>query len=141
MNMTAVSMTAECRPSRVALAVQRLHRPLSLSHYKKSGVHLYSPSNAAVHFELQKKWSVVTIDKSCLMNLARALSIVKGLQLAHNTLHSKLLQFCTGKGMRITITPLVAGHTVGGSVWKIRIDSDEIVYAVDYNHRKERYSF
>ncbi|KAJ3260641.1 cleavage and polyadenylation specificity factor subunit 2 [Boothiomyces macroporosus] len=40
---------------------------------------------------------------------------------------------CSG----IVITAFNAGHTVGGTVWKIQKDSEHIVYAVDYNHSKE----
>ncbi|KAI9033149.1 beta-lactamase-like protein [Hyaloraphidium curvatum] len=38
----------------------------------------------------------------------------------------------------ITVTAYSAGHTIGGTVWKIKKDTDEIVYAVNYNHSKER---
>lgn len=44
-----------------------------------------------------------------------------------------------GKGHGIQITPLPAGHMLGGTIWKIIKDGEEeIVYAVDYNHKKER---
>lgn len=45
-----------------------------------------------------------------------------------------------GKGQGITITPLQAGHMIGGTIWKIVKDGEEdIVYAVDFNHKKERH--
>ena len=45
-----------------------------------------------------------------------------------------------GKGQGLTITALPAGHMVGGTIWKIVKDGEEdIVYAVDYNHKKERH--
>ncbi|XP_072031108.1 cleavage and polyadenylation specificity factor subunit 2-like [Amphiura filiformis] len=45
-----------------------------------------------------------------------------------------------GKGHGLTITPLPAGHMIGGTIWKIVKDGEEeIVYAVDYNHKKERH--
>ncbi|XP_014768570.1 cleavage and polyadenylation specificity factor subunit 2 [Octopus bimaculoides] len=46
-----------------------------------------------------------------------------------------------GKGQGLQITPLPAGHMIGGTIWKIVKDGDEeeIVYAVDYNHKKERH--
>ncbi|KAG8856775.1 hypothetical protein FRB96_006278 [Tulasnella sp. 330] len=45
-----------------------------------------------------------------------------------------------GKCQGITITPFSAGHTVGGTIWKIRSPSSgTIVYAVDLNHTKERH--
>ena len=46
-----------------------------------------------------------------------------------------------GKGHGLTITPYAAGHMVGGTMWKIVKDGEEdIIYAVDYNHKKERYA-
>ncbi|RKP00996.1 hypothetical protein CXG81DRAFT_26300 [Caulochytrium protostelioides] len=42
-----------------------------------------------------------------------------------------------GRGHGITVTPYPAGHTLGGSVWRIEKDGEVIVYAVDYNHRRE----
>lgn len=44
-----------------------------------------------------------------------------------------------GKGHGLTITALPAGHMVGGTIWKIVKDEEEIVYALDYNHKKERH--
>lgn len=43
-----------------------------------------------------------------------------------------------GKCQGITITAYAAAHTVGGTIWKIKQDTNDIVYAVDYNHRKEK---
>ena len=44
-----------------------------------------------------------------------------------------------GKGHGLSITPFAAGHLVGGAMWKIGKDEGEdIVYAIDYNHKKER---
>jgi cleavage and polyadenylation specificity factor subunit 2 len=47
----------------------------------------------------------------------------------------------TGRCLGITITAYPAGHTLGGTIWKIKKDTDVIVYAVDYNHKRERYIF
>lgn len=45
-----------------------------------------------------------------------------------------------GKGYGIVICPIQAGHMVGGTIWKILKDGEEdIVYAIDYNHKKERH--
>ncbi len=47
-----------------------------------------------------------------------------------------------GKGHGLTITPYAAGHMVGGTMWKVVKDGEEdIIYAVDYNHKKERYMY
>lgn len=45
----------------------------------------------------------------------------------------------TGKGEGITITPYAAGHLLGGTIWKITKDTEDVIYAVDFNHRKERH--
>lgn len=42
------------------------------------------------------------------------------------------------KGEGIVIAPHVTGHLLGGTVWKITKDGEDVVYAVDFNHRKER---
>ena len=56
------------------------------------------------------------------------------------TNHKKLNYFLLGKGHGLTITPQAAGHMVGGAIWKIVKDGEEvIIYAVDYNHKKERW--
>ncbi|CAE6531277.1 unnamed protein product [Rhizoctonia solani] len=45
-----------------------------------------------------------------------------------------------GKCQGITITPFSAGHTIGGTIWKIRSPSaGTVVYAVNLNHTKERH--
>lgn len=50
--------------------------------------------------------------------------------------------FPAGKGHGLTITPYATGHMVGGAMWKIVKEGEEdIIYAVDYNHKKERYYF
>ena len=47
--------------------------------------------------------------------------------------------FLLGNGQGLTITALPAGHMIGGAIWKISKEGEEeIVYAVDYNHKKER---
>ncbi|KNA25356.1 hypothetical protein SOVF_007240 [Spinacia oleracea] len=43
------------------------------------------------------------------------------------------------KGEGIVIAPHVSGHLLGGTVWKITKDGEDIIYAVDFNHRKERH--
>lgn len=46
--------------------------------------------------------------------------------------------YATGKGHGLSITPLPAGHMIGGTIWKIVKDGEEeIVYAVDFNHKRE----
>nr|XP_018914860.1 PREDICTED: probable cleavage and polyadenylation specificity factor subunit 2 isoform X2 [Bemisia tabaci] len=45
-----------------------------------------------------------------------------------------------GKGIGITITPLLAGHMIGGTIWKImKVGEEDIIYSVDFNHKKERH--
>lgn len=46
--------------------------------------------------------------------------------------------YLTGKGHGLSITPLPAGHMIGGTIWKIVKDGEEeVVYAVDFNHKRE----
>lgn len=42
-------------------------------------------------------------------------------------------------GTGIVITPHAAGHMLGGTVWDIKKDTENIVYAVNFNHRRERH--
>ncbi|KAJ2942103.1 hypothetical protein O0L34_g623 [Tuta absoluta] len=45
-----------------------------------------------------------------------------------------------GKGLGLRITPLPAGHSLGGTVWRIAAPQEEdIIYAPDINHKKERH--
>lgn len=45
-----------------------------------------------------------------------------------------------GRGEGIIITPIPAGHMIGGTVWKINKDGEEdFVYAVDFNHKKDQH--
>jgi cleavage and polyadenylation specificity factor subunit 2 len=40
----------------------------------------------------------------------------------------------------LQIMPLIAGHILGGALWRItKMGEEEIVYAVDFNIRKERH--
>jgi cleavage and polyadenylation specificity factor subunit 2 len=48
------------------------------------------------------------------------------------------MQYQDKKGSVLQIFPLAAGHMIGGTVWRMKKETEEIVYAVDYNHRKER---
>lgn len=38
----------------------------------------------------------------------------------------------------VWVTPFAAGHMLGGAVWRVEVGGEEVVYAVDTNHRKER---
>ncbi|KAH9647024.1 cleavage and polyadenylation specificity factor subunit 2 [Citrus sinensis] len=42
-------------------------------------------------------------------------------------------------GEGIVVAPHVAGHLLGGTVWKITKDGEDVIYAVDYNRRKEKH--
>lgn len=56
-------------------------------------------------------------------------------QLKYNQTHR-----FTGKGAGLAITPVAAGHMIGGAMWRIVKEGEEdIVYAVDVNHKKERH--
>jgi cleavage and polyadenylation specificity factor subunit 2 len=52
-----------------------------------------------------------------------------------------LIKSCfIGRCQGLTITPFNSGHTLGGTIWKIRSPSvGTIVYAVNLNHMRERH--
>jgi hypothetical protein len=51
--------------------------------------------------------------------------------------HQKLT--LEGKAKGITVTPFPAGHLLGGTIWKISKEQDDIIYAVNFNHKRERH--
>lgn len=59
-------------------------------------------------------------------------------QLKGGGLDRMICWFFVDKAGGIIIAPFVAGHTLGGTVWKISKETDEIIYCVDFNHKKER---
>lgn len=57
-------------------------------------------------------------------------------------LYRNVLHFInlSGKGIGLRIVALPAGHMVGGTIWRIsKVGEEDIVYAVDFNHKKERH--
>ena len=44
-----------------------------------------------------------------------------------------------GNGHGISVTAHAAGHMLGATVWKVHKDSEDVLYAIDYNHRKEKH--
>ena len=49
--------------------------------------------------------------------------------------YSQTLQLPGG----VRVTPFAAGRMVGGSIWRVAKDNEDVLYAVDYNHKKERH--
>jgi cleavage and polyadenylation specificity factor subunit 2 len=45
----------------------------------------------------------------------------------------------SGKAAGVRVTPLPAGRLVGGALWRVAAGGEEFVYAVDWNHRRERH--
>ncbi|KNE68252.1 hypothetical protein AMAG_12926 [Allomyces macrogynus ATCC 38327] len=43
----------------------------------------------------------------------------------------------SGKAQGTTITAFAAGHSVGGTVWSLKRATEDIVYVMDMNHRKD----
>ncbi|KAJ4478320.1 beta-lactamase-like protein [Lentinula aciculospora] len=57
-----------------------------------------------------------------------------------NTLRYSQPAHLQGKCQGLTITPFNAGHSIGGTLWKIRSPSSgTIMYCVNFNHMKERH--
>ncbi|KAL6906173.1 hypothetical protein ACP4OV_003774 [Aristida adscensionis] len=78
------------------------------------------------------RWQVSDFDLFTLDDVDAAFQNVVRLKYSQNFLLS-------GKGEGIVISPLVAGHLLGGTIWKITKDGEDVVYAVDFNHRRERH--
>ena len=48
----------------------------------------------------------------------------------------------SGRGHGLSITPYATGHMIGGTMWKIMKEGEEdIMYALDCNHKKKNVSF
>ncbi|KAK3132613.1 hypothetical protein QOZ80_6AG0525190 [Eleusine coracana subsp. coracana] len=78
------------------------------------------------------RWQVSDFDLFTLDDIDSAFQNVVRLKYSQNHL-------LNGKGEGIVIAPHVAGHLLGGTVWKITKDGEDVVYAVDFNHRKEKH--
>ncbi|KAK3129391.1 hypothetical protein QOZ80_6BG0478820 [Eleusine coracana subsp. coracana] len=78
------------------------------------------------------RWQVSDFDLFTLDDVDSAFQNVVRLKYSQNHL-------LNGKGEGIVIAPHVAGHLLGGTVWKITKDGEDVVYAVDFNHRKEKH--
>ncbi|KAK4535068.1 hypothetical protein CDCA_CDCA03G1093 [Cyanidium caldarium] len=57
---------------------------------------------------------------------------------AFERVHPVKYQQVIDLGQGVQATPYPAGHLLGGAVWKLQKESEEIVYCVDVNHRRER---
>jgi cleavage and polyadenylation specificity factor subunit 2 len=75
----------------------------------------------------QTEWKTITLDQ-----IDNAFGSMTLLRYSQPTLLS-------GKCAGIRISAHQAGHTIGGTVWKIKKDTEDIVYAIDIHHRKERH--
>ncbi|KAK9467791.1 beta-lactamase-like protein [Lipomyces arxii] len=45
----------------------------------------------------------------------------------------------TGKLSSLKLTPHNAGHTLGGTLWRLQYGQEDVVYAVEWNHAGERH--
>ncbi|XP_024082036.1 probable cleavage and polyadenylation specificity factor subunit 2 [Cimex lectularius] len=60
----------------------------------------------------------------------------KVIQLKYN----QTVQMKGGKCYGLSITPMPAGHMIGGTMWKInKTGEEDIIYGIDFNHKKERH--
>jgi cleavage and polyadenylation specificity factor subunit 2 len=58
----------------------------------------------------------------------------------HYPKHTQNHIYISGRCQGLTITPFNGGHTLGGTIWKIRSPAvGTIVYAVNVNHMRERH--
>ncbi|XP_019247455.1 PREDICTED: cleavage and polyadenylation specificity factor subunit 2-like isoform X3 [Nicotiana attenuata] len=79
-------------------------------------------------------------DTSLLQPLSRVASSVDAVLVSHpDTFHLGALPCAMrqlGLSAPIYATEL-AGHLLGSTTWKITKDGEDVIYAVDFNHRKE----
>ncbi|KAM0888196.1 hypothetical protein ACQ4PT_028531 [Festuca glaucescens] len=78
------------------------------------------------------RWQVADFDLFTLDDIDAAFQNVVRLKYSQNHL-------LKDKGEGVVIAPHVSGHLLGGTVWKITKDGEDVIYAVDFNHRKERH--
>eukprot|EP01104_Vermistella_antarctica_P017312 TRINITY_DN6110_c0_g1_i2.p1 TRINITY_DN6110_c0_g1~~TRINITY_DN6110_c0_g1_i2.p1 ORF type:complete len:859 (-),score=215.94 TRINITY_DN6110_c0_g1_i2:92-2518(-) len=52
---------------------------------------------------------------------------------------AKLIDANEQGGVPFKVTPYPSGRTLGGTAWRISLENEEIVYAVNYNHKKEQH--
>ena len=72
------------------------------------------------------------------MYVCRELTCYVSLRLEKIFLDKYMSYQFSGRGHGLSITPYAAGHMIGGTMWKIMKEGEEdIIYAVDYNHKKE----
>lgn len=52
--------------------------------------------------------------------------------------YAQLVRLRGARGRGISITPLPAGRTLGGAIWRVRKETETVLYAVDFGHTAER---
>jgi cleavage and polyadenylation specificity factor subunit 2 len=82
--------------------------------------------------------NMVNFDKFDLNDIDAAFQENENFPLANRLNYQQKLAL-TGAGAGITITPFPAGHLIGGTIWKISKEADDIIYAVNFNHKRERH--
>ncbi|KAI3940112.1 hypothetical protein MKW92_052022 [Papaver armeniacum] len=111
-----------------ALPYAKQHLGLTAQVYSTDPVHRLGLLTMYDHYYSQKQ--VSDFDLFSLDDIDFAFQSIETLKYSQN-------HHLTGKGEGIVIAPHVAGHLLGGTVWKITKDGEDIIYAVDFNHRKE----
>lgn len=95
------------------------------------------------HLNLAETQSALDKDKDPTSSSGKFVAAVQEVHEAYdsvNTLRYSQPTHLQGKCQGITIIPFAAGHSLGGTIWKIRSPSvGTIVYAVNMNHMKERH--
>ena len=101
---------------------------------------MFLTSPSLLTLSLSKSHSLTTTHITLSLSLSHKHTLIQSTHPSSSLLPPH--PFSLGKGHGLTITPYAAGHMVGGTMWKIVKDGEEdIIYAVDYNHKKERYEF
>lgn len=113
---------------------------------KEAGARSHSPEQrTAAHPEARVRKHVATIQE--VHEAFDSVNVLRYSQPCHlqgelqNTIDVTPAEpWIAGKCQGLTIIPFNAGHTLGGTIWKIRSPTaGTILYAVDINHMKERH--
>ncbi|KAF8759782.1 Cleavage and polyadenylation factor 2 C-terminal [Rhizoctonia solani] len=128
-------------PAYASLPVQAMGRMAVLDNIEsiRSEEPVDDPANSDTGLDIALPTFGLTPDPS----KQRKIASIKETNDAFDSLHALRYSqpaHLQGKCQGITITPFSAGHTIGGTIWKIRSPSaGTVVYAVNLNHTKERH--
>ncbi|KAF8449611.1 beta-lactamase-like protein [Terfezia claveryi] len=108
-----------------------------------------SPSSSTTNGAYNPSWLLPTPSPSEITSYFSKIHLLKYSQPHHpllrtppsasHHLHHPRGAGHTSQSTTVTITAYAAGHTLGGTIWKIQHSQESIVYAVSWNHTRENH--